>query len=85
MFCEKIYQYANIMWQFLTRKHLCWSIFLILSIAKFFRENVLIKIVDKENYFTLKTRFFQYQKQVVSCETRFHLHAIFLWHGENKL
>ena len=51
------------MWLLLTRKHLRWSLFLILSIAKFFRalilqtaasENVFIKIVHKENYFTLK-------------------------------
>ena len=63
MFCEKIYQYPNIMWLLLTRKHLCWSLFLILSIAKFFRalilqtaasENVFIKIFHKENYFNIK-------------------------------
>ena len=44
MFCEKIYQYVNITWQLLSRKHLCWSFSLILSIAKLFRAIILKNI-----------------------------------------
>ena len=59
---KKKYQYINIMWQLLTRKHQWWNLFLILSNAKFFRALILknickrlllkmfIKIIHKENY-----------------------------------
>ena len=47
MFCEKIYRYVNITWQLLTRKHLSWSLFLILSIAKFFRAHILKNICKR--------------------------------------
>ena len=36
-FEKEIYQYVNITWLLLTGKRLCWSLFLILSIAKFLR------------------------------------------------
>ena len=64
---KKIYQYINIMWQLHTWKHLCWSLFLILNIAKFFRaltlKNIwkrlllkmcLWKLFIKRTNFTLK-------------------------------
>ena len=64
---KKIYQYINIMWQLHTWKHLCWSLFLILNIAKFFRaltlkniwKRVLLKmclwkLFIKRTNFTLK-------------------------------
>ena len=35
------------MWLLLTRKHLCWSLFLILSIAKFFRALILKNIYKR--------------------------------------
>ena len=35
------------MWLLLTRKHLCWSLFLILSIAKFFRALILKNICER--------------------------------------
>ena len=47
VFCEKIYQDVNNMWQLLTRKHLCWSLFLILSIAKFSRALILKNICKR--------------------------------------
>ena len=46
-FEKEIYQYVNIMWLLLTGKHLCWSLFLILSIAKFLREPVLKNICEQ--------------------------------------
>ena len=47
VFCEKIYQYVDIMWLLLTRKHMCWSLFLILSIAKLFRALILKNICKR--------------------------------------
>ena len=44
MFCEKICKYVNIMWLLLTQKTLCWSLFSILSIVKFFRALILKNI-----------------------------------------
>ena len=85
------------MWLLLTEKHLCWSLFLILSISKFLRAPILKSIFKqlllKINYLLRKKRFFehQYQKQVkmyaiiswlVSHEVCIHLHTIFLWHGK---
>ena len=39
-----MYQYVNITWLLLTGKYLCWSLFLILSIAKFLRARILKNI-----------------------------------------
>ena len=59
-FEQEIDWYVNIMWLFLTGKHLCWSLFVILSIAIFqstyfeehlqtaTSEKVFIKIIYKE-------------------------------------
>ena len=44
---KKIYQYVNLMWQLLTRKHMCWNLFLTLSIAKFFRAFILKNICKR--------------------------------------
>ena len=41
---NKIYQYVNIMWLLLAGKHLCWSLFLILSFAKFLSAPILKNI-----------------------------------------
>ena len=45
-FEKEIYQYVNITWLLLTWKHLCWSLFLILSIAKFLRAPILKNICE---------------------------------------
>ena len=78
-FDKEIYQYVNITWLLLTGNHLCWSLFLILSIAKFLRAIILKNICEQlllklcswnwENLFimsfnfTFKYRFFQHQYQ----------------------
>ena len=78
-FDKETYQYANITWLLLTGNHLCWSLFLILSIAKFLRAIILKNICEQllvklcswnwENLFimgfnfTFKYRFFQHQYQ----------------------
>ena len=46
-FEKEIYQYVNITWLLLTWKHLCWSLFLILSIAKFLRAPILKNICER--------------------------------------
>ena len=46
-FEKEIYQYVNITWLLLTGKHLCWSPFLILSIAKFLRAPILKNICEQ--------------------------------------
>ena len=43
---KEIYQYVKITWLLLTGKHLCWSLFLILSIAKFLRAPILKNICE---------------------------------------
>ena len=43
-FEKEIYRYVNITWLFLTEKHVCWSPFLILNIAKFLRAPILKNI-----------------------------------------
>ena len=45
-FEKEIYQYVNITWLLLIGKHLCWSPFLILSIAKFLRAPILKNICE---------------------------------------
>ena len=40
-FDKEIYQYVNITWLLPTGRYLCWSLFLILSIAKFLRAAIL--------------------------------------------
>ena len=78
-FDKEIYQYINITWLLLTGKHLCWSLFLILSITKLLRAVILKNVCERlllkmcswnwENLFiisfnfTLKNRFFQHQCQ----------------------
>ena len=78
-FDKEIYQYVNITWLLLTGNHLCWSLFLILSIAKFLRAIILKNICEQlllklcswnwESLFvmsfnvTFKYRFFQHQYQ----------------------
>ena len=75
-FDKEIYQYVNITWLLLTEKHLCWSLFLILSIVKFLIAAILKNICERllhkmcswnwENLFitsfnfTFKNRFFQH-------------------------
>ena len=44
---KEIYQYVNITKLLLTGKHLCWSLFLILSIAKFLRAPILKNICER--------------------------------------
>ena len=80
------------MWLVLTGKHLLhWSLFLILSIVKFFRafilKNISKRLLLKMSLYKKKFFQHQYQKQVkmfafiswlVSCEVCIHSHTIFL-------
>ena len=45
-FEKEIYQYVNITWLVLTRKHMCWSPFLILSTAKLLTAPILKNICE---------------------------------------
>ena len=46
-FDKEIYRYVHITWLLLTGKYLCWSLFLILSIAKFLRAAILKNICER--------------------------------------
>ena len=46
-FEKGIYQYVNITWLLLIGKHVCKSVFLILSIAKFLRAPILENIYKR--------------------------------------
>ena len=46
-FEKEIYQYVNITWLLLIGKHVCESVFLILSIAKFLRAPILKNICKR--------------------------------------
>ena len=46
-FQKELYQYVKITWLLLTEKHVCWSPFFILSIAKFLRAPILKNICER--------------------------------------